>query len=95
MILRPPSKRFVAARSGLKFFIYFEGALIVSSYILYSACNRSQKTRKFFHDHFPLNHILEFYYKAGELYGTETVRKFDRITWKAENALKEKKENQT
>lgn len=83
MLLKKPSKRFF----GLKYFLYFEGALIVATYIAYSACNRSQRTRKFFHDNFPLNHILEFYYRAGELYGTKEVRKFDQITWAAEKKL--------
>lgn len=83
MLLKQPSKRFLGLRRGLKVFLIFEGVVFVSMYGFYSACNRSQSTRKYFHDHFPLNYALEFYYRAGELYGTQEVRRYDKITWEA------------
>lgn len=91
MLVKHPKKNYLGLRFGVKFFIIFEGIFLFGSYVAYTSCNRSQATRKYFHDHFPLNIALEFYYKCGELYGTEEVRKFDQFTW---NAMKNKPSDQ-
>lgn len=89
MIPKHPKKRFVQARFGLKLFLITEGILFVGTYLLYAACNRSQNTRKFFHDTPYLRFVLNFYYKTGELCGTDAVKKFDQTTWAAQAKLKE------
>lgn len=87
MIAKQANKRFVHARRGLKFFIIGEGLLFLTSYTLWSECNRSQASRKYFHDRIYLRWIVEFYYKIGETRGTSIVREFDRVTWEAEDKL--------
>lgn len=69
---------------GVKFFVAAELGLFCSSYLLYAACNRSQETRKYFHDSSYLKFVLEFYYKVGEKFGTDTVRAYDRAVWAAQ-----------
>lgn len=87
MLGRYPKSKFAQAKTGLKFFLIAEGAIFLTSYLLYAACNRSQTTRKFFHDTPGLNLIVEFYYKIGEFHGTTQVRDFDIATWSAQRKL--------
>lgn len=89
MIDKIPRKRFLEHRKVLKYFLFAEGLLFLSSYFAWGACNRSQKARKFFHDTPGLGFVLEFYYRLGELRGESfrVVRQFDQITWAAEREL--------
>lgn len=88
MLVKQPRKNFLGLRRGLKAFLIFEGVFLVGSYVSYTACNKSQKTRKFLHDHYPLNHFLNFYYTVGEKYGTGHVKRYDELTWEAEKHLR-------
>lgn len=81
MITRRPSKRFIQARSGIKFFLIAEGFIFFSSFMLYAACNRSQKTRKYFNDSPYFKFVLDFYYKIGALHGNRRVEEYDKATW--------------
>lgn len=91
MIPRHPKKKFLGFRTGLKTFVVIEGFILVSSYLTYAACNKSQTTRKFFNDHWPLNHLLDFYYKVGEFNGTTVVKDYDQLTWSGKKQLESSK----
>lgn len=81
MITKRPSKTFNEARTGIKFFLIAEGVIFLSSFMLYAACNRSQKTRKYFHDSPYFKFVLDFYYKIGSLHGNRAVEEYDAATW--------------
>lgn len=88
MIQKYPKKRYLGLRKGFKWLIIAEGVIFLSSFTLWGACNRSQNTRKFFHDTPGLKYILEFYYQTGEkIGGFEAIRKFDNATWEAQSKL--------
>ena len=93
MLVRQPKKSFIAFRKGAKVFIVLEGALILSTYMLYAACNRSQATRRYFYERRLLRPIVEFYYKTGQLCGNTTVRDYDQATWAALDNLAESSRN--
>jgi hypothetical protein len=84
MLIKHEKKNFLNLRRGAKFFLIAEGVIFFTSYMLYAACNRSQQTRKFFHDTPYLRFVLDFYYKTGKLVGNTTVRDFDQACWSAQ-----------
>lgn len=87
MVIKHPTSKYYQAKSGLKFFIIAEGVIFLSSYLIYAACNRSQKTRKYFYDHPYLSFITQTYYKIGEFHGTRTIEEYDQKTWAAQAKL--------
>jgi len=90
MISRYPRKRLIPF--GLKFFLYSEGVIFITTYTLWALCNRSQKARKYFNDRFYLRFILNSYYKLGDITNIEHMRKvreFDQATWAAQAKLLE------
>lgn len=84
MLIKQEKKGFLNIRRGLKFFIIAEGTLLFSSYMLYAACNRSQRTRKFLNDTPYLRFLLDFYYKTGQLAGSTAVKDYDQACWSAQ-----------
>lgn len=96
MLPRQPKKSHIFARRGLKFFLIAEGIIFFSSYTLWAACNRSQSTRKFFHDKPYLNFILEFYYRIGESRGEHfrLIRENDYNTWRTQLQLSSSSQNE-
>lgn len=96
MLEKQPIKKYSPLRFVGKKFLIVEGVLFFGSYMLYAACNRSQTTRKFFHDHKYLNFVLKFYYTTIELYeGGDSIRKFDSKTWHAQDLLDRTKQSQS
>lgn len=88
MLQRHPKKKYSELRYIGKRFLIFEGVFFLGAYMLYAACNRSQQTRKFFYDNRPLNFVLRFYYKTGELCGAgRAIEEFDLKTWQAQEKL--------
>ena len=93
MLVRQSKKKFLGIRRGLKFFIVAEGALLLGSYLLYAACNRSQATRKYLYDRPYLKFLLEFYYSTGKLAaGSTAIRDYDQLTWSSQEKLKQLQE---
>lgn len=90
MLVKQPKRKFLALRRGGKFFLIAEGAIFLTSYLLWAACNRSQQTRKYFHDRPYLRFVLTFYYTCGNLAGSKAVQEYDRATWEAEKKLSSK-----
>lgn len=89
MLPKQPISKYAGAKRGLKFFLIAEGFIFFASYTLWAACNRSQSTRKYFHDSPYLNFILEFYYRVGESRGEHfrLIREHDNNTWAAQKQL--------
>lgn len=92
MLFKRPNKNYLEVRTGLRFFLISEAVLFVTSYVLWAECNRSQASRKYFHDSKYFSWVLEFYYKTGEVRGTKAIREFDQTTWAAETKLLKAKE---
>lgn len=87
MLIKQEKNKFHNLKRGFLFFTVAEGFLMLGSYTLYAACNRSQDTRKYLHDRSYLRFLLDFYYKTGELMGSEEVKKYDQETWAAQEKL--------
>lgn len=68
-------------RKLTRYFIYLEVSVFLSSLGLYVACNRSQSTRKFFHDSKYFSAVLDSYYYIGENFGTQAVKDYDSQCW--------------
>lgn len=95
MIPKRPAQKFVQTRQGLKLFFILEAPIFFGSYLLWAACNRSQNTRKFFHETSYLRFIVNFYYKTAELCGNTAVRGYDKETWEAQALLAQREKNDT